>query len=124
MKLRLPEQRATDKQPAVHVLCLCADLLRCTLKVFVFGGAAQALSQIRPGAVVALLRCRWDDSGRDSLKILDADNVRDIGTSADMAACKGVTKNGEPCRAVVNRRMHGAYCDAHLEQVCTTSACM
>jgi Primase zinc finger len=83
----------------------------------VFGDAATALKNIRPGAVVALLRCRWDESGRDSIKILDAQNVREIGVSADMAVCKGVTKAGQPCMAVVNRHLHGAYCDAHLAQV-------
>ena len=66
--------------------------------------------------MLALSKCRWDDGGRDCLKVLDAANVTLIGTSADMAICKGTTHGGAPCTAVVNRRLHGAYCDFHLNQ--------
>ena len=93
-----------------------ADLIKTTVKCFVFGDAATALAQVRAGTVIAC-RCRWDDNGRDTLKILDASNVTEVGVSADMGYCKGKTRGGEPCNAIVNKRLHGCYCDFHLKQV-------
>jgi hypothetical protein len=94
-----------------------ADLICRTVVCFVFGAAAEALSQIRPGALVALLHVRWDERGCERcLKLVDASSVREIGTSVDMAFCKGTTRAGAQCRSVVNRRLHGAFCDSHLSQ--------
>jgi Primase zinc finger len=114
---RLPCERCAPQAQTNTAPVRRADLLRAAVKCFVFGGAAEKLSQLRPGAVVALLGVRWDAAGGDSLKIVDADAVREVGVSADMAGCRGVTRGGEPCKMIVNRHVHGAYCDAHLAQV-------
>lgn len=89
-----------------------------------FGDAAHALSQVRAGSLVAVLRCHGDEAaaggssgvGGASVKVLDASQVTVIGTSVDMGVCAGRTRAGAPCGAIVNRRFGQAYCDVHLAQ--------
>jgi hypothetical protein len=99
-------------------LTVGADLKSSTVRCFVFGDAAHSLSQLRAGSVVAIFRCRFGDSEShgNSLKVLDADQVQLIGTSADMSYCAGTTKAGIRCGAVVNKALRQQYCDLHLSQ--------
>ena len=105
--------------------CGGADLAKSTVRCFVFGDAAHALSQVRAGALVAVLRCRGDDpdgggggggGGGSCVKVLDAAQVHVIGTSVDMGTCAGRTRAGAPCGAVVNKRLGQSFCDVHLAQ--------
>jgi hypothetical protein len=84
----------------------------------VFGEAAHALSQVRPGCVVAIFRCRLGDSGShgSSIKVLEAAQVQLVGSSVDMGYCAGTTKSGVRCTAVVNKGLRQQYCDMHLAQ--------
>jgi hypothetical protein len=99
-------------------LSVTADLKHSTVRCLVFGDAAHALSQLRAGSVVAIFRCRFGDPSDhgNSIKVLDADQVQYIGTSADMGYCAGTTKAGARCSAVVNKALHQQYCDLHLAQ--------
>ena len=101
-----------------------ADLLQAAVKCFVFGAAATALSQLRPGSLIALVNARYDDGGGGgAVKIVDAQSVVHVGMSVDMGWCKGTRKDGQPCGHVVNKRQ-GAFCDVHLSQVHCRSAAL
>ena len=89
------------------------------VSLFIFSNAFKELWKVATGAVVGVLNPNvLDQKDNKELATLSVDNpqkVMILGTSKDMATCKGTTKSGNPCTKIVNRKTC-EYCVYHMQK--------
>lgn len=111
----MPRTASNDKKYCVLRL---NDLNGTQVNLFLFDAAFEAHYKESTGTVVAVLNpsiARPQDSTDPiGISIDNPDKYLRIGVSRDLAICKAIKKDGNPCTSAVDAR-EGAYCGYHVE---------
>eukprot|EP00741_Cyanophora_paradoxa_P004986 tig00000842_g4833.t1 len=92
------------------------DLSGTAVSVFLFGRAYTEHWKETEGSLVAILNPKIMESRERSgvaLSVYEGSQIARIGFSAQFGKCRGVRKDGHPCKAVVNRDQ-GDFCEYHV----------